>query len=410
MKKLLQWTCFLLLILTMLGLGAAAQAADFRGDEENPRVTGTIDDDVYVAGANVVISGNVSGEVLAAGQDVTLSGSTGGSFLAAAEQVTLSGKVGGTARLMGREITIEGEVDGDLMGAGQTVEITSGGSVDRDLLVGAQELTVAGNIGGDIRAGVSTMTISGTVNGDVNADVDDLSLEAGATINGDLTYTSANTADIDPEATVTGRIVRRVRADSSNLGDPENLVVGLLRTIAGALILGLVAMWLLPGLLPSTSIALRRSPLLSLGVGVAALIVIPVVAIFLLVVTAFLGAGMSVPLLLMVVYAFLLLLSKVIVAFTIGALILRLGRDERRPGRGRMFFALIIGVVVLAALSLIPYVGAVINLLVVLFAMGAAVVAFFRWRRGAEEQGDPAGRPAAAEPAPAPAQASATAD
>lgn len=409
MKKLLQMTCFLLLILTMLGLGAAAQAADFRGDENNPRVTGTINDDVYVVGDNVVISGTVSGEVLAAGQDVTLSGSTGGSFLAAAEEITLSGKVGGTARILGRNITIEGEVDGDLMGAGQTVEITSGGSVDRDLLVGAQELTVAGNIGGDIRAGVSEMTISGTVNGDVNADVDDLSLEAGATINGDLTYTSANTADIDPEATVTGRIVRRIPADSSNLGDVENLLLGLLRTIAGALILGLVAMWLLPGLLPSTSIALRRSPLASLGVGVAALVVIPVVAIFLLVLTAFLGAGMSVPLLLMVFYAFLLLLSKVIVAFTIGAVILRVNTD-RRAGKARMFFALFIGVVVLAALSLIPYVGPFIDLFVVLFAMGAAVLAFFRWRRGAEELGDPAGRPAAPEPAPAPARASATAD
>lgn len=410
MKKFLQWTCLLLVVLTTLGMGAVAHAADFRGGEENQNVTGTIDDDVYVAGANVVVSGDVAGEVLAAGQDVTLSGSTGGSFLAAGEEVNLSGKVGGTARLMGRTITLEGEVDGDLIGAGQTVEITSDGSVDRDLLVGAQELNVAGYVGGDIRAGVQKMTIAGAVNGDVEADVDDLSLEAGAKINGDLIYTSANKADIDPAATVTGRIVRRVPADASNLGDTEKFVLALLRSIAGALILGLVAMWLLPGLLPSTSIALRKSPLASLGVGVAALVVIPVVAIFLLVVTAFLGAGTSVPLLLVVVYAFLLLSSKVIVAFTVGALILRVPTDDRRAGKARMFFALVIGVVVLAVLSLIPVVGGFIDLVVVLFAMGAAVLAFFRWRRGAEEQGDPAGRPAAPEPAPVPARTSATAD
>lgn len=409
MKKLLLWIGFLILILTTIGVGAAAQAADFRGDEENPKVTGTIDDDVYVAGSTVVISGNVSGEVLAVGQDVTLSGSTGGSFLAAAEEIVLSGKVGGTARLMGRTIAVEGEVDGDLMGAGQTVEITSEGSVDRDLLVGAQELNVAGNVGGDIRAGVSTMTIAGTVNGDVEVDVDDLSLEAGAKINGDLIYTSANRADIDPAASVTGRIARRVPVDASNLGDAERLVLGLLRSIAGALILGLVAMWLLPGLLPSTSTAMRSSPLASFLLGIAALVVIPVVAIFLLVITALIGAGMSVPLLLMVVYAFLLLASKVIVAFTLGALVLRVRRGGLRAGTARMFFALLIGVVILAVLSLIPYVGGFIDLVVVLFAMGAAVLAFFQWRRGAEGKGDPAGRPAEPAPAPQPATTSVTA-
>jgi cytoskeletal protein CcmA (bactofilin family) len=410
MKKLLQWSSFLLLILTTLGVGAVAQAADFRGDEENPNITGTIDDDVYVAGSKVVISGNVSGEVLAAGQDVTLSGSTVGSFMAAAEEIVLSGKVGGTARMIGRTITVEGEVDGDVMGAGQTVEITSEGSVDRDLLVGAQKLNMAGNVGGDIRAGVSTMTIAGTVNGDVEADVDDLSLEAGAKINGDLIYTSANRADIDPAASVTGRIVRKVPADSSNLGDAEKLVLGLLRSIAGALILGLVAMWLLPGLLPSTSTALRSSPLASFLLGIAALVVIPIVAIFLLVVTAFIGAGVSVPLLIMVVYAFLLLAGKVIVAFTLGALVLRVRRGDRRVGKARMFFSLFIGVVILAAVSLIPYLGGFIDLVVILFAMGAALLAFFHWRRGAEGEIDPAGRPAAPEPAPTPARVSATAD
>jgi hypothetical protein len=238
----------------------------------------------------------------------------------------------------------------------------------------------------------------------------DVNIEAGAQINGDLIYTSAGKADIDPAATVIGRIVRRVPAQSSRFDKPDNVALNLLRSIAGALILGLVLLWLLPGLLPSASGALRSSPLASLLVGIVAVIVIPVVAIVLLVVTGVIGAGFSVPLVLMVASMLLLLLSKVIVAFTIGALFLRVGRGNRRTGGGRLFFALLIGVVVLALLSLIPVVGGWINLLVALLAMGAALLAFFRWRKGPESEPDVAGRPAAPAPVPQPALTTTTAE
>jgi cytoskeletal protein CcmA (bactofilin family) len=408
--KRLRGMFFLLVVVAMLAAATGARAADFRGDEENPRVTGTVDDDVYVAGNRVVITGDVSGEVWAFGREVTLSGSTARSFLAAAEEITVSGKVGGTARTAARVVTVEGEVEGDLMAGAQEVEIGADGSVERDVLVGAEQLDVAGRIGGDLRGGVENLTITGTVAGDVDVE-GDVTVEAGARIDGDLIYTSANTADIDPGATVAGRVVRREPSEAGRFDDAENLLVGLLRSVAGALILGLVLLWIVPGLLPATSRSLRSSPLASLGVGVAALVLVPLVVIFLLVLAGWIGAGFSVPLVLMASYLLVLLLSRVIVAFTIGALLLRVNRSDPRPGKGKLFFGLLVGVVILAALSLIPVAGGFIDFLVVLFAMGAAILAFFRWRKGPEPYPpDLAARAAPPAPEPTPASTTATAE
>lgn len=401
---------FVLLVAAVAGTAVAgvARAADFRGDEENPRVTGTIDDDVYVAGNDISISADVAGEVWAAGQEVTLEGSTGGAMLAAAQTISVPGRVGGTARLMAQSITIGGEVEGDLMGAAQEIEVEADASVERDLWLAAQQVDVIGNVGRDIHGTAQRVTITGIVGGDVRVEAEEVRLEPGARVEGDLIYTSVNRADIDQQATVAGRVVRREPAEP-RLDDAESVLLRLLRSIAGGLILGLVLLWLLPRFLPTTSGVLRNSPLASLGVGLAAVILAPLVAVFLFVLAGWIGAGFSVPLVLLVAYLLLLLLSRVIVAFTIGALVLRIRPDDPAPSRGRLFFSLLIGVVVLSALGLIPALAALINFIVILLAMGAAILASFRWRKGPNIRTEIAGRPDTP-PTPAPASTSATAE
>lgn len=405
----LRWTSLLLLILAASVMAVPALAADFRGNEANPEVTGTIDDDVYVVGQDINVPGDIAGELFAFGQKVTLGGSTGGPMTASGQEISISGAVGGTARIAGQDMSIRGTIDGDLMAAGQSVQIGSEGSVGNDLLSAAHQVEVAGSVGGDILGGMNKLTISGTVDGNVDVEVEELILGEGATISGDLIYTSANMVNVPDGANVAGRIVRRIPADAG-LNEPLSILFSLLRNVAGTLLLGLVIAWLFPGFFPRVSSTVRQSPVLSFGAGIAGLILIPVVAILLIVAASLAAAAGSLPILLAVSYLVLLLLAKVIVAYTVGAVIVGTRTEDPRPGLGRAFLALLIGAVLLGGISLIPIAGGIADLLVILFAVGAVLVSLFRSRRTIPPSPEPAGRPATPDPKPVPAETSATAN
>ncbi|HVL50370.1 MAG TPA: hypothetical protein VM754_02555, partial [Actinomycetota bacterium] len=80
--------------LILIALPTLALAAEFRHGEGRQNISGPVDDDVYVAGDEIVVSGEVTGDVFAAGRRVSLTGSTGHSFFSGAQNVTISGTVG----------------------------------------------------------------------------------------------------------------------------------------------------------------------------------------------------------------------------------------------------------------------------------------------------------------------------
>lgn len=409
MRHRLRWTGLLLLLFPFTAIAVPALGADFRGGQANPDVTGTIDDDVYVAGQVITVPADISGELIAVGQEVVFSGSTGGSLLGAGRKVSISGSVGGTARVAAQDIDVAGSVDRDLMGAGQSLQIGPSGSVGGDLLAGFREVEVAGTVGGDLKGKIGRLSISGTVEGDVKVEADQILLRPGAVINGDLIYTSEDKVAVPAGVTVGGKIVRKIPVRPADTGDLSRVVLNLVRYAGSTLLLGLFAAWLFPGFLPGVSSGLRSSPWASLGIGLAGLLLIPVVAVGLVILASYARAGGSLPFVLTAGYALLLVLAKVVAAFTLGALIVRIRPEDPRPGFARAFFALLVGALILGLVSLIPVVGAIARGLVILFALGAALMAIFRHRKWPPVDGDFAGRTVKVVPPPVPAKVSATA-
>lgn len=381
-------------VLILAALPGLALAADFRADEGRQEVSGAVDDDVYVAAEEIMVSGDVTGDVFAAGRGVGLTGSTGQSFFAGAQTVTISGMVQHSARVAAQDVEITGTVNQDLLGAGQTVAIGSEGNVGRDVVAGGESLEIAGSVGRNVLGGTSSLTIRGTVGGDVKVESQNITLANGARIGGDLIYTSANEADIDPGAQVAGRVVRREPRQEPDDGNPVvDAILEFLRVVAGAILLGLIILWLLPDLLPALAGTMRRTPLPSLGVGIAGLFVVPIVAFILFILTLIVRAGVSVPVLLIGVYTFLLLLAKVAVGYLLGLMIL-----YRNDVAGQRTFAdslktLAVGVALLTLVSLIPFIGGLVEFLVAVFALGAGMVAFAQWRKPRAAGGVPPAAP-----------------
>jgi hypothetical protein len=132
-------------------------------------------------------------------------------------------------------------------------------------------------------------------------------------------------------------------------------------------------------------------------VGVVALVLVPVAVLFLFILASITGAGFSVPLALAGIFMVLFLLAKLIVGLALGGFIMRLGKSSAAPSVLKGLLALIVGIVVLALISLVPILGGIVSALVTILAWGAALVALVRWRREHDVEGTPSGVEATAE-------------
>ena len=213
----LQWVAVVLGLLALVLLAAPAHAAEFRGGEETVRIGAneTIDGDLFVGGTTIIIEGTVNGDVFAAGTTITIRGTVNGSVTAAGTRIEIEGPIERGVRVAGQEVVIAAAVGRDLIVLGQTVEVTDAGSVGGDVLFGASEITLAGDVGRRVLGAADTLQLAAAVGEGVDVEVNSLVVEPSARITGDLKYRSANEAEA-AAGVVAGQMLREApRADFS---------------------------------------------------------------------------------------------------------------------------------------------------------------------------------------------------
>jgi hypothetical protein len=147
-------------------------------------------------------------------------------------------------------------------------------------------------------------------------------------------------------------------------------VVSQIRWFLGIMLVGLLLLWLFPRVTGGVAATPVHSPWRSLGMGLAVLVLAPIVLFIVAGIALFVAGFSAVPVLLVpgAAYFVLLSLAAPIIAVLIGALILT-------RGRGRDEFAgwqaLLIGAAILALIGLIPYLDVIAGILTILFGFGA---------------------------------------
>jgi len=354
----------------LAGSAPPASAAEFRtGTDPQVAAGTTVDDDLYLSGNRARIAGDVTGDVVAAARDLTVNGEIGGSLDAAVATADLRGPIGRSLRLAAGEITLTSTVGGDLIVLGGTVTVAREAVIAGDAIVAGGTLIVNGEVEGDVRAAAGEVTIAGPVGGDVRAEVGRLTLADSARIAGDLRYrVAADRVDIAPGAAIDGATVADPpRADDvAGVDLPGNLGWALARLLA-ALIAGLVIVLLLPRAAARTADGVRREPLAALLIGLLLAVLIPLGIVVLLITLV----GIPIALIVAAVYAAALYLSQVVVGLAVGRTLLPKRWDT--AGRGYNLLAMTIGVILLAALRLIPlpFVGGIVSALTALLGLGA---------------------------------------
>lgn len=305
-----------------------------------------------------------SGETVVVGEDETVDGD----LQAFAGTVVIQGTVDGDLTAFGGDVLIEGEVTGDAEAFAGNVRVT--GDVGGEVGTAAGNVTIGENASvGALSAAGGNVAVEGTVAGDVEAAAGSVSLGPGAVVEGDLTY--GGELNRHPDAEVVGSVSEEstsgpVPAPIGELPTPPTWL-GPLYWLLVNLVLGAVLLAAFPRFSDAVATTARTAALKSGGVGVLALVGIPI-ALGLVAITL---VGIPLSIAGALLFAPLLWVGSVYGRFALGAWLLALADAENR------WVALALGLVVVALVGLIPYLGGLIEFLVLLLGLGALSLALY---------------------------------
>lgn len=285
----------------------------------------TLAGNVFRMGERIDIDGTVEGDVILIGGDVTIAGTVGGDAIVLAQSLTISGTVTGSVRAAARDLLLKGPVGRNVTVAGQAVRLEDNASVGGSLAVAASDLNSRATVSGSLDAIVQTANVGGHIGKNVTlrsglrtprvrggATV----ISRGAVIDGALLHTGEQAVFVEDGATVSGGVTEHALKTTETL-PPFFRLLGQLTSLFGLLLVGYVFLAFFPRPFGTVVGVMRRWSLRSLLSGLAVLLIVPPVSVFL--VLTIIGAPLG--LMLIGFYLLGLYLGRVAAALAIGVLI-----------------------------------------------------------------------------------------
>jgi cytoskeletal protein CcmA (bactofilin family) len=339
-----------------------------------------VNGDYFAFGGTVEISGTINGDLYASGGQVVIDGTVNGDVLVAGGRVSLSGTVSQDVRAAGGQVTISGGVGRNLTVAGGQVELAPSAVVRGGLVAAAGNVDLSAPVTGAVKVAAGTLMVANRVGGNVDAAVGTLRIASRADIQGDMNYWSGREASVSEGARIGGKIVRNVPPKRPRLFPAVFFAwfVFVSVNFLSTLILGLLSLRFLPRFHQSVVTTLKERPWASLGIGFFAAVVLPVVCSLLF------ATVVAIPLALILLTAFFIVLywARIYVIGRIGEAIL--GRLRPNSGRASAF---VLGLFIYYLLAIIPFIGWLVVPLVMLFGLGAELIARKQFYTTAKTQG-----------------------
>ena len=327
---------------------------------------GTVAAETRTGGTIVVGPGEtVTGGLDAFAGDVLVQGTVRGDLAAFAGDVTIAegGLVTGDVSAVGGSVTVAGVVEGDLSGAAGDITLAETGRVAGDLAAGAGSITIAGTVDGNVEVGAETLTLTET-----------------ARVAGDLRYDAETFVN---DGTVDGTVVRDTTiggefgpgVDVSIPSIVPEFVLGVYALVVNFL-LGAFLLLAFPAFAARTTRYARTEPLAAGGVGLLALVGIPVVLVLLLLTIV----GIPLSLVGFLAFGLLAWVGAVVGRIAVGEWLTRLADVENR------WLSLVVGLLAVAVLVRVPLLGGVFELVVFLLGLGALAATLYRTYRGEPDE------------------------
>ena len=275
----------------------------------------------------------------------------------------------------GGTIIVHGTINGDLTAYGGTVIIERTGVITGDVAAfgGTVEIARGAEVSGNTEIGAGTAIIKGSIDGDAEVSARTITLGSGAAIGGGFAYDGDLTRR--PGASVAGSATQTTDLDiGPGLGGFGAVPAWLLGIYAFFVNLALGAVLLFAFPMFSRDVADRvvGTPLKSGGVGLLALIGVPLA----LLVVALTVVGIPLSLLGLLLFGVVAWIAAIYGRFAVGTWLLSLTNVESR------WAALLVGLLVVGLARLVPFVGGVVEFVVLLLGLGAITFGLRARRQG----------------------------
>jgi cytoskeletal protein CcmA (bactofilin family) len=428
MRYKIPWMAFsalgLAAVVALAAVPAAGAAEILSGGQVVIGADEVIEDDLYVSAGEFVLDGTVRGDLVVTGGTITVNGKVEGDVMAAGQAVYFNGIVDDDVRAAGAVLILgpNAAIGDDALLGGFSIEAQRGATIAGDLILGGSQALLVGDVGGDLVAGAGSVAIYGTVAGDTQIEVGAAenqlpfsptmfipgaaaapSVPAGLTIGdqaalaGDLNYTSPQQGSI-ADGAVAGQVnFERQLIQADEEAKPSTALGALwkfLINLASYLIVALVLMALRPRTAPRAVEVVRSHPWASLGWGTLALIVLVLLILALLAAAVLVGGLASVLqlaplsntiLAIGALAAFAVLVLLGVATYWAAPLVMASWAGQgilRRiwpSGAEKRLWPVALGVLILAILVSLPWVGGLIRFAIVLFGLGAITLMFKTW-------------------------------
>jgi hypothetical protein len=375
------------------GSGSVAQPRMAAG--RDIALTGILSEQQFLAGDQVRISAEVADDIFATGRTVIVDGAKAVTLVTGAGRLEIRNTTLRDLIAGGLEAEISGTIEDDMvvgicpacpMGSGQLV-IAPSTRVGSDARLAAASIEMKGAIGGNLRAAAHRIVISGDVAGNVELRGHEIILEPTARITGTLTTWSPS-----PPSIAAGAQVGQSRHVATHAPFPDRgeMRQGMIRvaavaaaiTVAGLFLFAILAQLAVPAVIGAAALRVHTQLWASVGVGLAVLLLAPVLLALLAVTLIGAPAALVGGAALFVLFA----LAVVLAAFVLGLwLRARLTRAETwlASGMGARIGWTLLGMLLLILLQAVPVVGWIIGFIAFLAALGA-IAGALRERSGVQ--------------------------
>jgi len=369
-------------IMSVLALALAvpqrAAATEFRREESVlVPATEVIHSDLIVSGASVRVDGTVEGDLIAFSGTLTVTGHVTGDIIAFAGQMRMEGTVDGNIRVISHSLSVDGTVAKNVAFIGSTFDLTERGQVGGSLITINTDADLDGHIHRDLLGLISRTSLDGGLGGQMMVRGKSLRIGATGEIGGRATFRGSRKPVIASGAKLASPL--QIMSEEENRRELFEAIRVMIHEIIGfgvALLLGILLVMVLPGFFHAT---LRETGRIGAPIGVGALALLT--GIFLLalgILLMFVGVGAGVAGVL--AYAPILYVAQIFVGAWLGNKIL----GEASSTTGAVIMRIALGLVILHAAGLIPFLGGLIWLTVGLWGAGAVLLGFYRMSRADE--------------------------
>lgn len=300
----------------------------------------------FRAGANVTVAAD---EILA--EDLTVAGAN----------VKIAGELKKGLNAFGVNLDIPGSVDGELNAFGANIVLS--GKFHNKVNAGAANIVLDGIFEDNLEVGAAKITIMPTavIKGDLNYASAILDRREGSQILGQI---AQKLKEMEPDE----REKRRSKGKKVAIG--LKIIIGSL-SIAALIIVGLIINTFFPEQTENTVALISESPWKNIGVGFVFLVAVPVAIIIAFITIIGIPAGFIAGF----IYGLILYISRIYIGVWIGRKIIGFFKKSQITA---FFWPFVIGIVTIAVIGLIPFLGWIFKLFCLLISLGALWLALWR--------------------------------